>query len=172
VATGDRFEVAVQVSADRPISHLPLTLGFDPALLAVESVAPGDFLGETGKAEVLADFSRPGEVVVGASRLGDQPGVTGAGTLVRVTFRALTAGSALVGFSGKQALDSSLQPVLPISVKPARIEVQGAGGSGGGGGGGGGGRPRQPEGKSAPAPERVPPPAAPARPASAGPADG
>jgi general secretion pathway protein D len=168
VAAGDRFEVAVQVSADRPISHLPLTLGFDPALLAVEAVAPGDFLGEAGKAEVLADFSRPGEVVVGASRLGDQPGVTGAGTLVRVTFRAVTAGSALVGFSGKQALDSALHPVLPISVKPARIEVQGAGGSGGGGGG----RGRKPNAQSAPAPERVPPPAAPARPAGAGPADG
>jgi general secretion pathway protein D len=166
VAAGDRFEVAVQVSADRPISHLPLTLGFDPALLAVEAVAPGEFLGDAGKAEILADFSRPGEVVVGASRLGDQPGVTGAGTLVRVTFRALSAGSALVGFSGRQALDSSLRPVLPISVKPAHIEVQGAPGGGGGGG------HRQPQGQGAPAPEKVPPAAAPARPAGAGPADG
>jgi general secretion pathway protein D len=166
VATGDRFEVAVQVSADRPISHLPLTLGFDPALLAVEAVAPGEFLGDAGKAEILADFSRPGEVVVGASRLGDQPGVTGAGTLVRVTFRALTAGSALVGFSGRQALDSSLRPVLPISVKPAHIEVQGSGGGGGGRGG-----PRQPQGQGSPAPDKVPP-AAPAPPAGAGPADG
>jgi general secretion pathway protein D len=173
VAAGDRFEVAVQVSADRPISHLPLTLGFDPALLAVEAVAPGDFLGDAAaaKAEILADFSRPGEVVVGASRLGDQPGVTGAGTLVRVTFRALTAGSALIGFSGRQALDSSLRPVLPISVMPAHIEVQG--GSGGGGGGGG---HRQPQGQGAPAPEKAPPaaatPAPPPAPAGAGPADG
>ncbi|HYL04446.1 MAG TPA: cohesin domain-containing protein [Thermoanaerobaculia bacterium] len=135
VSAGDQFEVAVQVSAERAISHLPLTLSFDPALLAVAAVAPGDFLGDQGKAEVLADFSRPGEVVVGASRLGDQPGVTGAGTLVRVTFRALAAGSALVGFAGREALDKALQPVLPISVKPAHIEVRGDGGSGGGGGG-------------------------------------
>jgi general secretion pathway protein D len=144
VAAGDRFEVAVQVSADRPISHLPLTLVFDPSLLAVEAVAPGDFLGDTGKAEVLADFSRPGEVVVGASRLGDQAGVTGAGNLVRVTFRALTAGSALVGFAGREALDNALRPVLPISVKPAHIEVQDGGGNGGGGGGGGHRQPAKP----------------------------
>jgi|GEM_PF-156228 len=162
VATGDRFEVAVQVSADRPISHLPLTLAFDPSLLAVDAVAPGEFLGDSGKAEILADFSRPGEVVVGASRLGNQTGVTGAGTLVRVTFRALTAGSALVGFAGSEALDSALRPVLPISVKPAHVEVRNGGGNGGGGGGGGHRQPAQ----------AGPPPAAAAPPPSgAGPAD-
>jgi general secretion pathway protein D len=158
VAAGDRFEVGVQVSADRPISHLPLTLVFDPSLLAVDAVAPGDFLGDTGKAEILADFSRPGEVVVGASRLGNQAGVTGAGTLVRVTFRALTAGSALVGFGGREALDSALRPVLPISVKPAHIDVQDGGGNGGGGGGGGGGGHRQPAQPGAPPDAAVPPP--------------
>ncbi|MBV8200216.1 MAG: hypothetical protein JOZ15_06300 [Acidobacteria bacterium] len=161
VAAGDQFEVVVQVSADRAISHLPFTLSFDPAVLAVAAVAPGDFLGAQGKAEVLADFSRPGEVVVGASRLGDQPGVTGAGTLVRVTFRALAAGSALVGFAGPQALDQALKPVLPISVKPAHIEVRGDGGNGGGGGGG----HKQPATQGAPPPGKVPPPT------GAGPAD-
>jgi general secretion pathway protein D len=130
VAPGDQFQVAVQVSADRPISHLPLTLSFDPTLLEVAAVAAGDFLGPAGTAEILADYSHPGAVVVGASRLGEQPGVTGAGTLVRVTFRALAAGSALVGFTGTQALDPSLKRVLPIAVHPAHIEV----GNGGGGG--------------------------------------
>jgi len=154
VAAGDQFEVAVQVSADRAISHLPLTLSFDPSLLAVAAVAPGEFLGDQGKAEILADYSHPGEVVVGASRLGDQPGVTGAGTLVRVTFRALTAGSALVGFAGREALDKSLHPVLPISVKPAHIEVRGNGGGGGGGGG-----HRQPATQGTPPAATAPPPA-------------
>jgi len=172
VGAGDRFEVAVQVSADRPISHLPLTLVFDPSLLAVEAVAPGEFLGDTGKAEILADFGRPGEVVVGASRLGDQAGVTGAGTLVRVTFRALTAGSALVGFAGREALDDALRPVLPISVKPAHVEVQDRGGNGGGGGGGGGGGHRQPATPAPPPAATVPPAVTPPPPSGAGPADG
>jgi general secretion pathway protein D len=163
VATGDEFEVAVQVSADRPISHLPFTLSFDPSLVAVETVAPGEFLGPTGTAEILADISHPGAVVVGASILGTQPGVSGAGTLVRVTFRALTAGSALIGFSARQALDSTLQPVLPISVQPAHIDVQS--GSGGGGGGHPKKAPRQ-------APKQAPPPAKAPPPAGAGPADG
>jgi len=175
VAAGDRFEVAVQVSADRPISHLPLTLVFDPSLLAVEAVAPGEFLGDTGKAEVLADFSRPGEVVVGASRLGDQAGVTGAGNLVRVTFRALTAGSALVGFAGREALDDALRPVLPISVKPAHIDVQDGGGNGGGGGGGGHRQPAKPAAPGAPPPSTAPMPSGTSGasgPSGAGPSDG
>jgi general secretion pathway protein D len=131
VGAGDQFQVAVQVSADRPISHVPFTLSFDPQLLAVASVVAGDFLGPAGKAEILADYSHPGELVIGASRLGDQPSVSGAGTLVQITFRALAAGSALVGFSGTEALDKSLQRVLPIAVHPAHIDV-GAGNGGGG----------------------------------------
>ncbi len=164
VRPGDQFNVAVQVSADRAISHLPLTLSFDPTLLAVAKVAPGEFLGATGTAEVLSDFSHPGAVVIGASRLGEQPGVTGAGTLVTVTFKALKAGAALVGFAGHQALDSSLHQVLPISVQPAHINVQ-QGGNGGGGGGGGGGR--------GPLPLDAPPPGKKSAPAAgAGPSDG
>ncbi len=157
VQPGDQFDVAVQVSAERPISHLPLTLAFDSKLLAVAKVAPGEFLGPSGTAEVLSDYSHPGAVVIGASRLGEQQGVTGAGTLVTVTFKALKAGAALVGFSGQEALDGALHPVLPITVQPARINVQqGGGGNGGGGGGHGGGplprdTPALPPGKAAPA---------------------
>jgi general secretion pathway protein D len=162
VQPGDQFNVAVQVSADRAISHLPLTLSFDPTLLAVAKVAPGEFLGAAGTAEVLSDFSHPGAVVIGASRLGEQPGVIGAGTLVTVTFKALKAGAALVGFAGHQALDSSLHQVLPISVQPAHINVQ-QGGNGGGGGGGGRG----------PLPLDTPPPGKKTAPAAgAGPSDG
>jgi general secretion pathway protein D len=167
VGAGDRFQVAVQVSAERPISHLPLTLTFDPSLLAVDGVAAGDFLGPAGKAEILADYSHPGAVVVGASRLGDQPGVTGAGTLVQVTFRALTAGSALVGFTGQRALDPALHPVLPIAVHPAHIAVSGDAGGGGGGRGGGGKLPVLP-----PPPPAVANPPKPAVAGGAGPVEG
>jgi general secretion pathway protein D len=149
VAAGDRFEVAVQVSAEQPISHLPFTLEFDPALLAVEKVDGGDFFGPQGTAQVLSDYSRPGEVIVGASRLGEVPGVAGAGTIAQVTFRALVEGAAQIGFNHTQALDSRLRRVLPIVVHPAEIEVHP-----GTGGGSGGGRHPLPA-----TPGKVPPPA-------------
>jgi general secretion pathway protein D len=158
VAAGDSFQIGVQVSAEQPISHLPFTLEFDPTLLAVEKVEAGDFLGPQGTAQVLSDYSRPGALVVGASRMGEVPGVAGAGTVALVTFRALVAGSARIGFNGTQALDSQLRRVLPVAVRPARIEV----GSGGGSGGGHQPPPAEP-GKVPPAqPGNVPPPAQPA----------
>ncbi|HVT18391.1 MAG TPA: secretin N-terminal domain-containing protein [Thermoanaerobaculia bacterium] len=128
VAPGERIEVQVQVSCDQPISHLPLALTYDPALLAVDKVEAGDFFGPADKAQVLADFSHPGEVVVGASLLGEVPGTQGAGTVARVTFRALAKGSALVGFAATQALDRALRPVVPVSLRPVRIEIDPAAG--------------------------------------------
>jgi general secretion pathway protein D len=123
VAPGDRFEVRVQAEAGQPISHLPLSLSFDPAVLAVEKVDAGDFLGGPGEAQVMSDAGRPGALVIGASRLGKVPGVKGKGTVARITFRAVAAGSSELGFEGK-ALDSALRPVA-VRARPALVEVGG-----------------------------------------------
>jgi hypothetical protein len=123
VSSGDTFEVRIQAEASRPVSHLPLSLSFDPAVLAVEKVDAGDFLGGAGEARVMSDSGRPGSLVIGASRLGQVPGVTGKGTLARITFRALAAGSSELAFDGK-ALDAGLKP-LAVRTRPALIEVGG-----------------------------------------------
>jgi len=122
VAPGDRFEVRVQADAAQPISHLPLSLSFDPAVLAVEKVDAGDFLGGAGEAQVMSDI-RSGAVVIGASRLGKIAGVKGRGTVARITFRAVAAGTSELGFEGK-ALDSALRPVA-VRSRPALVEVAG-----------------------------------------------
>ncbi|HYG62836.1 MAG TPA: secretin N-terminal domain-containing protein [Thermoanaerobaculia bacterium] len=122
VAPGDRFEMRVQVAAGQPISHLPLSLDFDARMLAVEKVEAGDFLGGEGEAQVMSDFSRPGSLVVGASRMGQVPGVKGDGTVARITFRALAKGSTRIGFVTGKALDASLKPVAS-SLRPARVEI-------------------------------------------------
>ncbi|HET9212758.1 MAG TPA: cohesin domain-containing protein, partial [Thermoanaerobaculia bacterium] len=124
VSPGDTFEVRVQAEAGQPVSHLPLSLLFDPKVLAVEKVEAGDFLGGSGEARVMSDSSRPGDVVIGASRLGKVPGVKGTGTVARVTFRALAAGSSELGLDGK-ALDASLR-ALAVRSRPARVEVTGS----------------------------------------------
>ncbi len=91
VRPGEVFEVVLSASADRPVSHLPFTLAFDPLLVVVEQVDAGDFLGPRGRAELLADWSHAGRLVVGASRLGSGPGVLGEGVVARIRFRALEA---------------------------------------------------------------------------------
>jgi general secretion pathway protein D len=121
VNPGERFVVKVQASAGRPISHLPLSLSYDPAVLAVEQVERGTFPGE---AQILADASRPGEVVLGASRMGEVPGVTGQGTVARITFRALRSGSTRIDFSRSNALDAELRPVVPVRARSVDVSVR------------------------------------------------
>ena len=123
VAQGERFTMQVQASAARPVSHLPIELSFDPALLVVEGVEPGGFLGAAGTAQVLADSSHRGELTIGASRVGELPAVSGDGTVATVTFRALATGTARVGFGPTQALDAALRPVLPLRTEAATVLV-------------------------------------------------
>jgi hypothetical protein len=124
VSPGDTFEVKIQVEAGQPVSHLPLSLSFDPKVLAVEKVEAGGFLGPPGEAQVLSDTARPGDLVIGASRLGKVAGVKGTGTVARVTFRAVAAGSSELSFDGK-ALDAALRPMV-LRARPALVEVSGA----------------------------------------------
>ncbi len=124
VAPGDTFEVTLEARALDPVSHLPLTLSFDPEVLAVEKVTPGAFLGGPEAAQVLADSSTPGRLVLGASRLGKVAGVAGEGVVARIEFRALKAGSGALAFVEAKALDSALRP-LALASRAARIEVSG-----------------------------------------------
>lgn len=123
VSPGDTFEVRVQADAGQAVSHLPLSLAFDPRVLAIERVDAGEFLGGPGQAQVMSDFGRPGALVIGASRLGQAPGVKGKGTVARIVFRAVAQGRSDVAFEGK-ALDAGLKP-LAVRTRPARIEVDG-----------------------------------------------
>lgn len=125
VSPGDTFEVRVQAEAGQPVSHLPLSLLFDSKVLAVEKVEAGDFLGGSGEAKVMSDTSRPGDLVIGASRLGKVAGIKGSGTVARITFRAVGVGSSELELDGK-ALDASLR-ALAVRNRPALVEVSGAG---------------------------------------------
>ncbi|HEX3128626.1 MAG TPA: cohesin domain-containing protein [Thermoanaerobaculia bacterium] len=124
VAPGQKFVVKVQAQADKPVSHLPLALTYDPAVLAVEQIEGGEFPGE---AQILANAAHPGEVVLGASRMGEVPAVTGQGTVARITFRVLAdgaAGSTKIGFSKSDALDGQLRPVSPVRAQGLDVSIK------------------------------------------------
>jgi hypothetical protein len=124
VAPGQTVEVELTARALAPVSHVPVTLEFDPAVLAVESVTAGPFLGGQGSVEVLSDASRPGRLVLGASRLGDVGGVAGEGVVARVVFRARAAGDPALRFGSAKALDSSRAP-LAVATRPVQLSVAG-----------------------------------------------
>ena len=108
---GSEVEISVFAEARTPISHLPMTLRFDSTRLELVRVKPGPFLGAPDKARVLSDRSRPGLVVLGPSRLGRVPGVSGEGVVASLIFRPLVEGPTRVRFTEAQALDADLDPV-------------------------------------------------------------
>jgi general secretion pathway protein D len=112
VERSSSFEIRIVAEAISPVSHLPITLEYDDSILSVEAVEAGDFLGSPGDAEVIS-----------ASRLGDQEGVTGQGTVARVRFQAALEGSSSVRFAQSRALDADLDFIGPLLTDEAQVEV-------------------------------------------------
>jgi hypothetical protein len=129
IGVGDRFDVAVQIDASQRVSHLPITLRYNDKQLQVLDVWSGDFIGSDKESQFLAEFSEPGRIVIGASRLGNRQGVQGQGAVAYVRFRALTEGRAVVRFEKGKALDRALKPIQPLKRKKAVVHVgpEGAG---------------------------------------------
>jgi hypothetical protein len=123
VTAGDRFDVRVEANAARPLSHLPLVLTFDPQVLELVGWGRGELLGGEGESELLAAESEPGRLVIGASRLGERPGVTGRGSVAVLSFVARRAGRTNLALRQPKALGPALEPLQPVTATPARILV-------------------------------------------------
>lgn len=123
VVQGERFDLELKVEAARPVSHLPIALSYDSGSLQVLDVWSGEYLGSEGEGHFLADFSRPGRIVIGASRLGERQGVTGRGTVAHISFRALKQGRAVVSLEESRALDRDLEPLQPVSRQRSVIRI-------------------------------------------------
>lgn len=74
-------------------------------------------------AQVVADTSTPGQIVLGASRVGDRPGVAGRGVVARLHFRTLAPGPAVVSITAVRAMDKSLDEIASEVRAEARIEI-------------------------------------------------
>jgi general secretion pathway protein D len=123
LAVGEEVDVVLEVAAETAVSHLPTTLGYDPARLELVDAEPGDFFGSPEEAQTLVDSAQPGRVVVGASRMGRTHGVAGRGRVLTLRFRALEPGAAEVSFEKKRALDAFLDAVGPLTTTPAKVTI-------------------------------------------------
>ncbi len=62
-------------------------------------------------------------MVLGASRMGEVPAVTGQGTVARITFRAARPGSTQIGFDRSKALDAGAAPVAPVRARAIEVRL-------------------------------------------------
>ena len=127
VGIGDTFEVAVEARSLQPISHLPMTLSFNPEVLTIVGIESGGFLGTAQESEVIANTDTAGQVVIGASRLGRVTGIAGSGEVVRITFQAIAEGATGLGFDRVQVLDADLRSIGVEAPVPTLVKVEGAG---------------------------------------------
>ena len=123
VTAGDRFELRIDADARAPLSHLPLVVTYNAQVLEPVSWVRGPLLGAEGEAELLGAVGPPGRLLLGASRLGQRPGVTGTGTVAVITFVAKRAGAATVRLDHPKALGPALDALLPVTATNAKVQV-------------------------------------------------
>lgn len=83
-------------------------LDFDPAVVAFDTVEAGPFLdGEGVTVATQLIESSPGTLVIGHSRVGAVPGVSGSGALLTLNFKSVAAGTTTFATANGGAFDST-----------------------------------------------------------------
>lgn len=117
---GSTFQVAVMLSNAKDLFEVPLQMHFDPRVLSLVNVDAGDLLGRDGQTVALVHRDEGnGQVTISASRPPGVKGVDGQGTLVTLTFKALTAGDSpltLMKIGAKDSQQNNLPTVGNQSV--------------------------------------------------------
>jgi len=123
VDTGQHFSIDLRVDGATDLAAFQLSLGFNPAVLAANSVAEGPFLPAAGPTiflpsqidNVAGVISFIGDVLIGG-------GASGSGTLATVDFTALASGSSPLTIFNVIALDS-LGGNIAVTTVPGAVTV-------------------------------------------------
>jgi hypothetical protein len=95
-------------------------LRFPAAVLQYVRATPGPLLEG---ASVQAALSASGNLVVGASRLGEVPGLDGSGVLLTLEFNAIAAGEGALSFARNSAFDSDGRPITGVTWGAGTVRV-------------------------------------------------
>jgi general secretion pathway protein D len=91
VRVGEQFTAVINISALRPLEQVPLLVGFDPQELQVVGVEEGSFMAQGGGRSSLTKQVNLSDGKLTATVVRQGSAVTGQGTLLQVTFKALAA---------------------------------------------------------------------------------
>jgi general secretion pathway protein D len=125
-ADGATVTVNVQVENGATMNSVaPLRIKYDPALLRLEHIAPGDIFsrgggGATSSKDIQNDA---GQASITIERLPGAPAVNGPGTLAVLTFTAIGSGQAPVTIEEVALKDAQSQPVA-ASTATLGVQIQ------------------------------------------------
>ncbi len=123
-AVGSTFQVAVMAANAHDLFSVPMQVQFDPRVLSLVDVDSGELLSRDGQAVALVHRDEGnGMVTISASRPPGTAGVTGAGTVCTLTFKALAGGDATLALVKLGAKDSK-QNSLPTIGTQATVHVK------------------------------------------------
>jgi len=120
------FTVSVNIRSASAVGSVPFHLQFDPQYLDLATTGrTSPFLSQDGALPfVLATLGAGGkEVIVGLSREGSKPGVSGQGVLIEMTFVAKKSGTTTLNFTDISVLDPSAQR-LPFDKQGMTVNIQ------------------------------------------------
>ena len=124
VAPGGTVTVRVQLDgAANLASASPLRIKYDPELLRLDNIAPGDLLSQGGVEPTAVKDIRndSGDGSITMTRPATAAGVSGSGTLAILTFTAAAAGDATVSITDPNLKDKQ---GAPLAASSATLGVQ------------------------------------------------
>jgi hypothetical protein len=90
----------------------PIRLKWDPKLLRLNQISPGDFLKQDGQNPPIIDIRNDtGEATISVSRMPGTPGANGSGVLATLSFIAIGKGSGSVNVIEAPLKNSKQQPI-------------------------------------------------------------
>ena len=129
IAAGRVFSQTIRLQDVSNLGAFQADVVFDPAVVQVEAVTLGAFLGSTGRA-VLAPPAAidnvAGRVRWGAGSFGPQAGASGSGDVATIRFRAVGAGETALAFEQVLLVDAQSSPLELGSVAGSRVTVGGS----------------------------------------------
>jgi len=122
---GQQVEVTISVEEARGISHAPLRLRYDPAILEFASAREGKFMSAGGAQTVFmaSPSSTPGLMFIAISRMPPAAGADGSGELCTLTFLAKAAGESAIDADGSRLLDRAARSI-DMQRSDAHVVVQ------------------------------------------------
>ncbi len=112
-AVGQPVTLSLMIEGGSDVASAPMQVNFDPKVLQLNSVTPGDFLSADGQQPVFAKnvMNESGQASIQLSRLPGGAGVTApSGTLVTLTFQAVGKGTTAVTIPGMIVRNSQGSP--------------------------------------------------------------
>ena len=102
----------------------PIRLKWDPKLLRLNQVSPGDFLRQDGHNPPVIDIRNDtGEATISITKTTGSPGSTGSGVLAQLMFTAIGKGSGVLTISDA-ALKNSQGTSVAVALPALQFTVQ------------------------------------------------